>query len=433
MEKQGKILQRAGILILAIMLLWPALVRAETISTYSDAYVVMDADTGQILMEKNMDKREYPASITKVLTVALALEKCQLDEKVTVSQAAVDAVESGSSHIALSPGEEVTIEQMAYAAMLPSANDAANVLAEAAGGSMEAFVQMMNDKASELGVEDTHFVNPSGLHDPQHYITAKDFAQVTRWALTVPGFREVFGADEYTMAPTNLQPEERYFGTSNCLTVTSAYEYEGATGGKLGWTPEANHTIAAVAHRGEMELVIVALNSEGKWSKFKDCVALYDACFDGYSQVEVPKEAYSVADEIEVTRDGQAVGKLRLQLPETLKADLPKGVQADQLRVEHNFPGQIAEPVSLEPMLSVYHGDTLLYSTSLEYSSEALEVSAPLEPDKAEKDVKVSSWIRYAVIGVFVLFVLVCWRRAVLLRRRARRRRQRDRRLGRTI
>ena len=160
----------------------PADITAQT-------WAVADAETGQILADHGGDIQMNPASITKVLTVALALEKAGGDFTVplTVSQTAVDAITYDSSHIALIPGEQVTLADMAYGAMLASGNDAANVLAEYVCGSLDAVEEVYTAKLEQLGCTGTHFVNAHGLYDPQHYTTAKDMAAILCWALTVPG------------------------------------------------------------------------------------------------------------------------------------------------------------------------------------------------------------------------------------------------------
>lgn len=259
----------------------------------AQAYVVMDADTGQILIEKNSAQRRYPASITKIMTMALALEQCGGDvtQQVTVSYEAVHALEYGSSHVALQPDEVVTLNDLFQATMLASANDAANVLAEYTAGSMAAFAVRMNEKAAALGLADTHFVNANGLHDDGHYTTAADMARLTRWALTVPGFAALFGATEYVMPPTNKQSKERRWGTDNCMLVENKYQYEGTTGGKSGWTHEAGYTMVETAVRGERSLICVVLGCAKKYDKFSDCIALLDYCFDNFVPVTLAADA----------------------------------------------------------------------------------------------------------------------------------------------
>ena len=183
-------------------------------ATLGDAYVVMDADTGQVLLAKNADVRHYPASITKIMTMGLALEKAQgnLDVDLTVSYDAVHSLYgTESSHIALIEDEQVKLEDILYGVEMASANDGANVLAEYIGGSIQGGVDAMNAQVEELGLTGTHFTSPHGLQDENHYTTAYDMAVITRWALTQPQFTTIFGRTEpWTMQPPHKQSEQPF-------------------------------------------------------------------------------------------------------------------------------------------------------------------------------------------------------------------------------
>lgn len=258
----------------------------------SDSYLVMDAGTGQLLIAKNQDKVKFPASITKIMTLALTLSHGSLEDTLTVSETAV-ALEYGASHIALQPGEVISVRDAAMATLLASANDAANCLAEYTSGSLEAFAQLMSDTAAALGCTNTHFTNPSGLPDPAHYTTAHDMAKITAWALTVPGFRELFATTYYTMQPTNRQAESRSWGTQNAMIVDSAFLYPGAWGGKLGWTTEANHTMVTVLTAQGRDLVLVTMDSVQKYQKYWDGAYLLDTCFAQLQPLQLTAEAPS--------------------------------------------------------------------------------------------------------------------------------------------
>jgi len=147
----------------------------------SQSAVLIDAGTGSILAEKDANKKMYPASLTKIMTAIIAIEKGNLSDVITVDNDT--PYEISGSHIALEPGEILTLKDLLYALMLPSANDAASVIAKHYGGSTEEFVKLMNDKAKELGALNTHFVNPHGLHDENHYTTATDLAIITKYAM----------------------------------------------------------------------------------------------------------------------------------------------------------------------------------------------------------------------------------------------------------
>ncbi len=281
-----------AVLLLALTAVPCAFAAGESVppAVTASAYIVMDADSGQTLIEQQSGVRKYPASITKIMTLALALRACggDVSQQVTVSYEAVHALEYGASHVALQPDEVVTLDDLFHATILASANDAANVLAEYTAGSMEAFAEKMNEQAAALGMTGTHFTNANGLHNDNHYTTARDMAVLTRWALTVPGFADLFGAVEYDMQPTNKQSQVRHWGTDNCMLVENKYQYEGTTGGKSGWTQEAGYTMVETVTRGRRSLVCVVLGSAKKYEKFADCIALCDYCFDNFTSVSVP-------------------------------------------------------------------------------------------------------------------------------------------------
>jgi len=260
----------------------------------SPSIILIDAKTGQILYEKDTNHKLYPASITKVMTALLTLEKCKLDDKVIASKKAVLSIEPGSSTASFQPDEELTVEQLLYALLLNSANEAANILAEHVGGSIEGFADMMNARAKELGAINTHFVTPNGLHNNDHYTTAYDMAQIARQAMTMPKFREIVSTVKYNMAPTNKYPKTDKFFTNSNKLINSAngnyYKY--ATGIKTGYTVKAGHTLIASSFNNGIELIAVSLNSKigsGKLQNYTDSVNLFNYAFKNYKMTEVVK------------------------------------------------------------------------------------------------------------------------------------------------
>lgn len=278
----------------------------------AESYILMDASTGQVLAQKDPDSLRYPASTTKILTLALVLEECGGDFSplLTVSEGAVAAVGPGSSSIFLRPGETLTLEDAVWAALLKSANDAANVLAEYAAGSIGAFVARMNEKAAELGLQNTHFANPSGYHDEAHYTTARELALLTRWALTVPGFAELLGGVSHTMPGNPVHPAERQMVTDNQLLLGDP-PYQGLVGGKSGWTPEAHFTMVEIAARGGHTLIAVTLACPRKADRFAGCAALLDYGFDQFVPVQVTAEGLGIPP-LPVVRGGERLGEVPL-------------------------------------------------------------------------------------------------------------------------
>ena len=163
----------------------------------------MEYSTGKILFEKNLNKMMYPASTTKLMTAILVLEKCQLTDVATVSNSAVDSVPAGYSTAYLQKGEKLTIEQLLHVLLIPSANDAANVLAEHVGGSIANFANMMNSKAKEIGCENTNFKNPSGIHDENHYSTAYDLSLIAKHAMQFQTIKDIVQKTVYNIPKTD--------------------------------------------------------------------------------------------------------------------------------------------------------------------------------------------------------------------------------------
>lgn len=256
----------------------------------SETYCVMNAETGQLLVAGDPDKRMEPASITKILTCALALEYLDPDAEYTFSREAA-SYDQGSTHLALVEGETLTIRDMLYGAMVESANDCAMGLADAVSGSQAAFVELMNAKLAELGCSNTHFTNSTGMPDPDHYTTARDMGLITRYAMSIEGFDTYFGACEWVIPPTNKN-SERKFGTHHSMIVgpegNPIFGYKYAYGGKLGWTEEALHTMVTAAKNDEMDLICVVLKSKQKYAKYNDSIKLLDYCFDNFRATEIP-------------------------------------------------------------------------------------------------------------------------------------------------
>ena len=308
----------------------------------STAAILMDAQTGQILYGKNMEEQRYPASITKIMTVLLALENLQLPDQATVSEdAAIQYYDV--THIGLVPGETVTVEQMVYAAMLMSANDACNVLAEKVAGSQEDFAQMMNDRAQKIGATGTHFTNPSGLPEDDHYTTAKDMALITREALQNAEFTKVFGTLSYTMEPTDKNTEARPFiNQSDMMKKNSPYYCEGIVGGKLGWTEEAGNTMVTVAQRDGRELICVVLDCASSAGKYKDTQALLDYGFGSFSPATI-KRSMMGTHKVEIQKNGKTSATVDCLAENDFTFLLHNSLSQQDVSITYGPPAVVAE------------------------------------------------------------------------------------------
>jgi D-alanyl-D-alanine carboxypeptidase (penicillin-binding protein 5/6) len=258
----------------------------------SPSAILIDGSSGRILYDRNAYTQMYPASITKIMTGLLALENSNINDMVTASPTAISSISLDSSNIGMLIGEEMSMEHLLYALLVASANEAANVIAEDISGSIGDFVELMNQRAKELGTKNTHFTNTNGLPNDEHYTTAYDMALIAKQAMTIPEFRKIVATSYYEMPPTNKYSEVRYLSNTNYLInkahvkPDANYIYPEATGIKTGWTSKANHTLVASAKKGDLELITVVMGSEKEGNRiysYEDTIKLFDYGFNNYS------------------------------------------------------------------------------------------------------------------------------------------------------
>lgn len=288
-------MKRLFILICIITILLPgANVFSETLNINGEAAILMDYDSGEILFQKNSHVKLYNASTTKMLTAILAVENSSLDELVTVDQEVVSLTKG--SHIALEPGEILTMEQLLHALLISSSNDSALAIAKHVGGTIENFVSKMNQKADELGALDTNFVNPNGLHDDRHFSSAYDLALIGREAMENEIISSIVNKTTYEIPPTNIKTESRYLKTTNKLLYSSELidrngtlvpiRYENASGVKTGYTPQAMNCLVSYAEKNNQRLIAVVLKSNGNMV-FSDSQELLDFGFDNFNNMPI--------------------------------------------------------------------------------------------------------------------------------------------------
>ena len=256
------------ICLLGGMMILPATAESVDLQLQCTNAVLIDASYGEVLYEQSAYDQAYPASMTKVMTALLTLEAIAdgtitEDTMVTVSEYASMKTYSDESTANLLPGEQMSIKDLLYCLMLPSANDAAKALAEHLGGSCDAFVQEMNARAKELGCKGTHFVNPNGLHDPNHYSTAYDIALIYKAAMEHNLFNTIVLAKDYTTAATNLNGERYFFNTNGLISnyYYGGHVYDKCIGGKTGSTTEAGKCLVAAARDGDKVMISVIMGS----------------------------------------------------------------------------------------------------------------------------------------------------------------------------
>ena len=258
-------------LFLALIMIFAVSAQAAPVTEEPDltinakAAFLVETTTGQVLYEYHADDKLYPASTTKLMTALVAWEHCSPGDMISVSQQAVDGLAEQGSSVFLKAGEQMEFMDMLHYLLIASGNDAANALAEHISSSNSAFAELMNEKAEELGCQNTHFANPSGLHDENHYTSARDLGIIAQAAMKIPELREIVGKTQYKLQPTNMHENETTITTTNRLISRlkdGRYFYKGAYGIKTGTTTPAGYCLIGGAQSGELDYITVVLGGE---------------------------------------------------------------------------------------------------------------------------------------------------------------------------
>lgn len=387
----------------------------------TESAILMDVDTGAILYAKNIHERLYPASTTKLMTALLVVENCQMDEVVTFSDEAIDNTEWGSSRIGIMKGEELTVENCLYGLLLGSANEVAYGLAEHVGGSLDGFVQMMNDKAAELGCTDTHFVNASGLPDPDHYVSAYDLATIARAFFSNETLSMISGTARYTIPSTNKTDEERPQENHHKMIQGKKYAYEGIVGGKTGFTTDARQTLVTCAQREGMKLICVVMKDESPY-QFTDTAELLDYGFESFQKLNVAENEtrYNIrsASFFKTKLDIMGSSKDILSLNKTGSIIIPKGMKFEDAEVKVDYDTKTEGAVA---NLEYYVEGNKVGQTTLDYASGEKDVfefaniitntsddqPESYRPNHKTVFVTVSDVVKKLFIIVGILFLLI--------------------------
>lgn len=300
-------------------------------AVYAKSAIVMDIDTGAILYSKNIDEQLYPASITKIMTTLLAIENCELDERVTFSDYAINSLEWNCSRIGIRVGEVISVEECLYGMMLESANEVCLGIAEHIDGDDAAFAERMNARAKELGCTNTNFVNPNGMPDEDHVTTAHDMALIAAAAYKNETFRQVCGTLSWQIGWTNKAGENRYLNQHHkMLKSNESVYYEYATGGKTGYTTAALNTLVTYASKDGRNLVCVVMRDNGQ--QYEDTKNLLNYGFDSFTNTSFNPGDYT-ADDLLFPAIFLHVQPDTVQSSEPL-VTLPEGFTKEELSVE---------------------------------------------------------------------------------------------------
>lgn len=300
----------------------------DTLPLYCNGDILVDNDSGAVLFGKNAYNKVYPASTTKIMTAILAIEKLDSNSSIVASKNSVYSTPIGSSTINIKPGEVFTVEQLLYGLLLISGNDAANVLAESVSGNIDSFVDLMNEKAKDLGCKNTHFENAHGFHDPNHYTTPYDMMLIFRYALKNETFKKIIETKNYVIPKTNKTNEPRYLQNTDRLLFTTSEDphgayYEYALGGKTGYTIEARGTFVGISQKDNKTLLVGTFdgsqNISGHEGRFLDAVTLFNYGFNNFDKITIYDKnntSFNIIDKenkkeyiIKLKDDVEALGK----------------------------------------------------------------------------------------------------------------------------
>ncbi len=327
-------------------------------STYA---ILIDADSGNVLYDQGSDEQIYPASTTKILTAIVALENSDLDDVITVSENALKGQENGGTHIGLEAGEKLTMNDALYGMMLESANDCAIAIAEYIGGSEDGFAELLNEKAKELGLKDSHFVTSNGFFHEDHYTTARDLATLTQYAIKNEDFLKIFSAYKYTLAPTNKRSEPLDIYTTHALAKYKSMAYDAFVGGKTGYIEESKINLVSLAEKNNIRLICVTAKCGVRTEAFNDSKKLFEAGFNNYKSVEVKPDSSSPSLEKMLKKNGYVIKRSSIG-SEEISAVIPNSANAadvtfELVEEENSFP--IKKGALTATINAVYDGDVV--------------------------------------------------------------------------
>lgn len=389
-----QLIKRMSAFLLCLMLLmgaFPATALAAPdwpsgVSVKAESGIVIDADTGTVLWGQNIHNQYFPASITKIMTALIVIETCSLDETVTFSHNAVFNVEAGSSNAGINEGDKLSVKDCLYALLLKSANEAANALAEHVAGSTEAFADMMNAKAKELGCTDTHFANPSGLNDPEHYTSTYDMALIARAAFLNPTFEEIDSTTYYKLPPNSINPEGlTIYPGHKMLKKSTPYYYPGIVGGKTGYTTLAGNTLVTCARKNGLKLIAVILKGSTPqyWTDTKN---LLDFGFENFVSVRAADHETKFSP---VSSD-LTFGGLALDKPAALILDpdgriiLPKTAEFSDAEAALSYDISDSDPDHAVAKICYRYNERQIGCTYLETNPALFESAASSQPLAAD-------------------------------------------------
>ncbi len=389
--------------------------RADAPSIGCKAAYLADPESGKVFFEKNAHDKMYPASTTKILTALLVLENCDVNETVTVSQNAIAMVPEGYSTAGLQAGETFSVKVLLQALLIPSANEAAYALAEHVSGSVAAFAEACNARAKELGCETLHFVNPNGVHDPNHYCSAYDLFLIAKECQKYKVFNKIVSMTEFTVPTTKLHKKnDRTYPNTNAMLLPSSsdYYYPCCTGIKTGHTTPAGECLVSSSSKDDLDLICVVLGGSVKKNglneRFSDTKKLLEFVYDHYSLHPIVNRNASLG-QVNVENAVSDAPPLDLIVQTGIETVAPNELTAETIRPVIQLAEEIKAPVKAHQVLgtATYHIDGFVFTTNV----------------VAGRDIdKIPFWLYNTLVAVVLVFLVLLIAVSVK-KRRARRRR----------
>lgn len=388
--------------------------------------ILMEANTGTILYSKNIHDQLYPASTTKILTCLIAAEKASMNDMVTYSKEAVFSVKRDESNMGMDAGESITVEQTLYGVLVGSANEAANAIAEHISGSMEAFAALMNEKAKELGCENSNFVTTNGCFDENHYTSAYDLAVIAREFFNNELLCKMSNTANYEIPITATQPDDIWVHSKNQLLPGKQYAYDGLVGSKTGFTSEARQTLVSCAERDGLKLICVIMKEESP-NQFTDTVELFDYGFNNFQAVNISENEkdYSINNDNFFNSDSDIFGNSKpiLSLNENDYIVIPKTAVFEDVTSSLSYDN--LDKNSVAQISYTYNGiDVGKVSVDLAVSEEPVfDFENPSIDEITEAEQEEDTDIIFVnikkvlliIVGIAVLLILLVVIRAVIM------------------
>ena len=366
----------------------------NNVNISAEAAILIDTKTGIVLYEKNANEKKYPASTTKILTSIIIIENCNINDSITITKSAISAIPSGYSSAYLTEGEQMSIKDLLTLFLVHSANDAGYILAEYFSNSIENFANVMNQKANEIGCKNSHFTNPSGIHNAEHFSTAYDLSLIANYCMKNETFRSIVRLPKCTISATNKFGIRQYSNTNELLNPLSKYFISDCIGIKTGYTKEAKNCLISCFSKDNLELLSVVLgssNSNGTYnSRFVDTHALYNYGYTNYSR-KVIAHTNDIITTIQIKNASKETKELNLLLENDITALVKQDetIENPQISLEE----KILAPIDKNTKLG-----TVTYSINgIQYTENLV----------AANDVKPSYFLLILLLTFLVIFFVI--------------------------